>query len=185
MTTSDIISLILFMLLIAIPYVLEINFLVRFIKNKSKSKNAAKILSSRPAIAVHIIAAAGIICFLYALLIEPYWLEVKNITIETEKFSTAQLRIVQISDLHCEKKIRNEIRLVEEINRLNPDVIVFTGDSLNTAGGLAVFKKTLGDLKAGIGKFAVRGNFDVGRWQDLDLFGGTGFEELTKDTVKL
>lgn len=185
MIISEIISLILFVLLAAAPYVLEIIFLVRFLNNKSKSKNAAKIFISKPAFAVHIIAAAGIICFLYALLIEPYWLQVKNITIETEKFSTTELRIVHISDLHCEQKIRNEKRLIEEINRLKPDVIVFTGDSLNTSAALPVFKQTLGDLKAGIGKFAVRGNFDIWHWQDIDLFSGTGFEPLDKDTVKL
>jgi len=185
MIASEKMALILFLLLAASPYVLEIVFLVRYINNKSKKKNAAKIFVSKPAFAIHTIAAAGIICFLYALLIEPYWLEVKNITIETEKISSAELRIVHISDLHCEEKIRNEKRLVEEINALRPDVIVFTGDSLNTSDALANFKKTMGDLKAGIGKFAVRGNFDVWNWRDLDLFGGTGFELLDEDTVKV
>jgi predicted MPP superfamily phosphohydrolase len=185
MIASEKIALILFLLLAGAPYVLEIVLLVRYMNNKFKSKNAAKILVSTPALAVHIIAAAGIICFLYALLIEPYRLQVKNITIETEKISSAEIRVVHISDLHCEEKIRNEKKLVEEINALRPDVIVFTGDSLNTPDALASFKKTMGDLKAGIGKFAVRGNFDVWNWRDMDLFGGTGFELLDEDTVKL
>jgi len=185
MIASEKIALMIFLLLASAPYTLEIVLFLRYIKNKFKSKSAAKILISKPAVAVHIIAAAGIICFLYALLIEPYWLQVKNITIETEKISSTELRIVHISDLHCEEKIRNEKRLVEEINALRPDVIVFTGDSLNTPDALANFKKTMGELKAGIGKFAVQGNFDVWFWSDIELFGGTGFELLDKDTVKL
>ena len=58
--------------------------------------------------AMHAVAAAGTVCLLYSAFIEPQWSEVKRITIQTEKPKKTRLKIVQISDLHCHKKIRNE-----------------------------------------------------------------------------
>ena len=68
------------------------------------------------------------------------------------------------------------------INQLNADVIVFTGDCLNIASALPLFKSTMKDLKAAIAKFAVKGNFEVFNWKDLDLYSNTGFELLNAKT---
>jgi predicted MPP superfamily phosphohydrolase len=112
-------------------------------------------------------------------------LQVTTVDIFTRKFKNTELKIIQISDLHCDGKIRNEYKLVKLINQLKPDIIVFTGDSLNTQEALPVFKDTLKRLKAAIAKFAVRGNFDVWYWSDLDLLSNTGFEVLDSGFVKL
>jgi predicted MPP superfamily phosphohydrolase len=50
---------------------------------------------------------------------------------------------------------------------------------------LPLFKETLEQLNASLGKFAVRGNFDSGYWRKLDIFSETGFKELKADTVKV
>ena len=67
-----------------------------------------------------------------------------------------------------DQKMRNEEKLVKLINGIEPDLIIFTGDTLNTPAALQLFKGTLKQLKAKLAKFAVRGNFDVWYWPDLD-----------------
>ena len=140
---------------------------------------------SRFTILIHILAIVGIACFIYGYFIEPYWIDVRHVEIKTDKFKGTDLTIVQISDLHCDKKMRNEEALPKIINALDPDIIVFTGDTLNTPRALPSFKKTMRALKAEIGKYAVRGNFDVWYWKEIDLFGETGFIELDGEVLTL
>ena len=118
------------------------------------------------------------VCVLYGYFIEPYWVQINTVSIKTDKLKNTTFRVVQISDLHCDKKIRMEDKLPALINRLNPDIIVFTGDFLNHESALSLFQNTLAKLNAPLGKFAVTGNWDVSYWSALDLFDGTGFEEL-------
>jgi predicted MPP superfamily phosphohydrolase len=75
--------------------------------------------------------------------------------------------------------------MVEIINGLRPDVIVFTGDSANNSRGLKRFKETMGKLEARLGKVAVRGNIDAGFWPGVDIFGGTGFVELDGNGIEV
>ncbi|MBD3246030.1 MAG: hypothetical protein GF333_03370 [Candidatus Omnitrophica bacterium] len=127
---------------------------------------------------IHAAALAGLICFLYGLFVEPYWLQVNREKIRTGSLRDTSFRVVQISDLHCDRKIRNEPKLVRMVNELRPDIIVFTGDALNTEKALGTFRRTLASLRSSHGKFAVRGNFDVWYWDEAELFSGTGFREL-------
>lgn len=75
-------------------------------------------------------------------------------------------KIVQFSDTHLgnfghSDKIINE--LVERINALHPDLIVFTGDLVNTkASEIDRFKATLLKLKAKDGIYSIMGNHDYG-----------------------
>lgn len=133
----------------------------------------------------HFLAAAGLLCIVYGYFVEPRWIEVKVVEIPTVKLTHTTLRIVQISDLHCETKIGNENEMVEIINSLEPDVIVFTGDSLNTPKALPVFRDTMRRLRAAIGKYAVTGNDDLAIVQEADLFYNTGFHLLKEENIRL
>jgi predicted MPP superfamily phosphohydrolase len=178
MLISEKIAVLIFLGMVAIVYILEMRLIFISIFRKLTAKKAKDIIFSKPAIVIHSLALIGIVCFLYGYFIEPYWIQVNTVEIRTEKLASTSLRIVQISDLHCDDKLRNEKRLVDLINPMKPDIIVFTGDALNTPTALGLFKETLKELKANLGKFAVRGNFDTWYWSDLDLFGDTGFIEL-------
>ncbi|MEM7816513.1 MAG: metallophosphoesterase [Candidatus Aenigmatarchaeota archaeon] len=90
-----------------------------------------------------------------------------------------------MSDLHCDNKIRNEEKLIKIINSLEPDIIVFTGDAINTTESLDIFKKTMRSLKAKIGKYAIKGNLDINYWKDLNLFNNTGFILLEEETLEI
>lgn len=133
----------------------------------------------------HFLAAAGLLCIVYGYFVEPRWIEVKVVEIPTVKLTHTTLRIVQISDLHCETKVVNENKMVEIVNLLKPDLIVFTGDSLNTPKALPVFRDAMRRLRATIGKYAVTGNDDLAVARGLDLFYDTGFHLLKKENIRL
>jgi len=178
MQFRELIGLLTFIVFWWLVYSFEVRYLILRLRKKAFAVPRFTIL-------IHILAIAGIACFIYGYFIEPYWIDVRYVEIKTDKFKATDLTIVQISDLHCDEKIRNEEALPKIINAFSPDIIVFTGDALNTARALPSFKKTMRALKAGIGKYAVRGNFDVWYWREIDLFGETGFIELDGKVLTL
>ncbi|MBD3388752.1 MAG: hypothetical protein GF416_06755 [Candidatus Altiarchaeales archaeon] len=119
----------------------------------------------------------------YAFFIEPCWIEVNTVELRTHKLDNAGFRVVQISDLHCDVKVRNEYRLGELINPLEPDVIVFTGDMLNTEDALPTCREGLNRLKAKSGKYAVYGNWDVWYFDKTTLFEDTSFRVLDGEGI--
>ena len=185
MTIIEKIGAMVFLAIIVIVYLLEVRFSLVYAINKLRGKLKVNPFVSKSALLIHLLATIGIVCFLYGYFVEPYWIEVKTIEIKTEKLREASFKLVHISDMHCDKKVRNEKRVVELVNAINPDVIVFTGDTINTSVALATFKDTMKSLKAIIGKFAVLGNYDVWYWSDLDLFSDTGFKVLEQDVVTI
>jgi uncharacterized protein len=133
------------------------------------------------------LATFVLLCIAYGFYIEPSWLQVTRVRIESPKLprGTRPIRIVHISDLHSEAKPRLETRLPDVIAAAQPDLIVFTGDALNAPRGLPVFQSCMARLAAIAPTFAVRGNWDTCDWSHLDLFGGTGAYELRGEAVKV
>ncbi len=166
---------------VLLVYYLYFRLWVSWLIGRLRKKEAGAILKSRTALTLHIIAAFGAVCIGYAYFVEPYWPQVNTIEIGTDKLTAATFRVVQISDLHCETKVRLEKRLPEIVNALNPDVIVFTGDALNTKTALGLFQETLNQLHAPLGEFAITGNWDAAYWSSEDLFANSGFRELDID----
>lgn len=128
----------------------------------------------------------GACCFGYALFIEADWLELTRVTIETARWPAGKkLRVAHISDLHVDGQTRSLSRLAQLVREEQIDLLVFTGDSLNTAEGAPLFRSTLGGLPARLGRVAVRGNHDVAYWAKVDLFGGGIATELMSDAPLL
>jgi predicted MPP superfamily phosphohydrolase len=140
----------------------------------------AALIAERGALAL---AAAGLACLAYGYFVEPYWPEVTHVRVESEKLRGAQrpVRVVHISDLHCDPKTRLEERLPDIIAAERPDLIVFTGDSINSPDGLPVLRRLMTRLAAVAPTYVVRGNWDAWYWRGEDLFGGTGVIELEGD----
>ncbi len=116
----------------------------------------------------------------WGLLVEPDWLQVTRVEVVSARLPPgARLRIVHLSDLHVDGWTRALERLPDAVNALQPDLLVFTGDSLNAAGGLPVLREVLSRVETRQGRFAVQGNHDVAYGRDLDLFGGGVARELT------
>jgi predicted MPP superfamily phosphohydrolase len=73
-------------------------------------------------------------CEIDGLYIEPFKLQVTTLSLTAPiEFPENHLRIVQLSDLHVERKTKREIEVVEKVKDLKPDIIVLTGDYLNTS----------------------------------------------------
>lgn len=79
-------------------------------------------------------------------------------------------KIVQISDLHVGtwgKDTTFISNLVDSVNRLNPDLIVFTGDIVNrSTPEIEPFLAPLSRLRAKDGIFSILGNHDYGDYMD-------------------
>lgn len=80
------------------------------------------------------------------------------------------LRMVQISDLHVGTwgdDTTMAARIVNQINALHPDLIVFTGDIVNRhSAELQPFVSVLSRLHAPFGVYSVMGNHDYGDYEE-------------------
>lgn len=131
------------------------------------------------------LAVLGVGCFAYARFVEPFWVEVTHVRVTTTKLlhGAKPIRIVHISDVHSDPDVRLEEKLPDAIAGEHPDAIVFTGDAINSREGLPNFRALMTRLAGIAPTYAVRGNWDVWYWGDVDLFGGTGVVELV-DTAR-
>ena len=95
-----------------------------------------------------------------------YFHEVKSVEIECKGLPEAYdgFRIVQISDLHLDGWKGHEddlLNIVNEINAINPDAIVFTGDLVSLdESELKPFIPVLCQLKSPNGVVSIMGNHD-------------------------
>jgi len=183
MSVRELISVLLFLLVILAICGFEIVVLVRCTLDRVRRRPGSSILFTKPAIVVHLLVVILFACLLYGSFIEPRWIDVHKMTLYTTQLHDAGFRIVQITDLHCDRTARNEERTAAIINGLKPDVIVATGDYLNSPRGLPRLHRMLTRLEAPLGKFAVTGNFEVHYWQQLGVLDGTGFRMLDRETV--
>jgi len=137
--------------------------------------------------AVLAVAAAGVLCMAYGYFIEPRWVEVTRVRVVSARLRGASrpVRIVQVSDFHCEAYAGLAEDVPEIVAGLEPDVIVFTGDSLNDREGLGRFRRCMTRLAGIAPTLAVRGNWDVGAHGGPDFFGSTGVVELSGQAVKI
>jgi predicted MPP superfamily phosphohydrolase len=138
------------------------------LKKKRPSLFARLILASN----MGLVAALG-----YARYVEPHWIRVERVEVRTSKVA-APFRIVLISDLHSDPRFDLDERVAALVNAQDADLVIFAGDSLNQSDRLPSFRAVLGAMHAKVGKLAIRGNWDAWFWHRLDLFEGTGFEEL-------
>lgn len=129
---------------------------------------------------------------LYSLFGERHWLQIKQVAITLPRLPKAfqGLKIVQFSDVHLghyyEAKELQEI--VQQIARMAPDMICFTGDlvdeeisSLNDSGPV------LSQLKAPLGKYAVLGNHDylAGGKKVAESLQTAGFQVLLNRHIRI
>ena len=107
--------------------------------------------------------------FYYAREIEPFMLQIHEEAITSNKITPAfnNFKIIQFSDTHIgfHYTLEQFNELVEQINALQPDLIVFTGDLVDKPDQYYWSSKltnALKALKAPYGKFWIYGNHDHG-----------------------
>jgi hypothetical protein len=131
------------------------------------------------------LAGLGLVCFAEGTWVEPRWPEVTHTAIATPHLPEgAHVRIVHLSDLHCEASPRLEGRLPALVAAERPDLITFTGDAANSEDGWPTFRKLMAALARVAPTYAVKGNWDLDAPSDR-LFGGTGAVELVGRPVQV
>ncbi|MBN1933848.1 MAG: metallophosphoesterase [Anaerolineae bacterium] len=129
-----------------------------------------------------------------AYVIEPLWVEATPLTALSNKLDPAAppVRIVHLTDTHIAKNSYRETSVIAKVNALQPDIIVFTGDYLNTTymrqeTSAADFRHLVSQLDAPYGKYAVRGSIEG--WSDGSymrwLFEGTDVTWLEQESLTL
>ncbi|GIP34565.1 metallophosphoesterase [Paenibacillus sp. J2TS4] len=101
----------------------------------------------------------------YAKYAEPRWLQTNHIALTLQRLPKAMsgLRILQFSDVHLGPyySIDHLTGLVERMNRMQPDLVCFTGDLYDRdIFAEKAFVEVVSRLKAPDGKYAVLGNHD-------------------------
>lgn len=113
-----------------------------------------------------VLAIVSFIMVIWGALFTRFNLQVKEVEVEIAGLPEAfdGYTIVQISDMHVgsygssDRFVR---KLVEKINDLDADMVVFTGDIVNRhADEIRPFINALSEVKARDGQFAVLGNHD-------------------------
>ncbi|TXC82125.1 metallophosphoesterase [Luteibaculum oceani] len=119
------------------------------------------------------IAALPFASILYGIVFGRFAFRTEKKTIKTSKLNAGtRLRVVQISDAHLgsfldhKKPVRTAIN---EINKLEPDLILFTGDLVNDIASEAEpWVPEFSKLQAKYGKYSVLGNHDYGDYYKWD-----------------
>ncbi len=152
-----------------------------------------------------VIATASFLAMWWGALINRFNLQTTEVTVEIADLPPAfdGYRIVQISDMHTGTYDTDTTfisRLVDSVNAIGADAIMFTGDIVNReTSELMPFTGTLSRLKAPDGVFAILGNHDYGDYyawdtpadkaanmQKLyDAYGAMGFRLLRNETAWL
>ncbi|OHB70794.1 MAG: metallophosphoesterase [Planctomycetes bacterium RBG_16_43_13] len=109
----------------------------------------------------------------------------EKVSIKTSKIpeGIGRLRIVQISDVHIGLIIKEERlkRILEEVKKADPDIIVSTGDLVDgQVDGLEGLAELFKEINPKHGKFAVTGNheFYAGLGQAMGFTEKAGFKVL-------
>ena len=156
---------------------------VRRLRRKPRPSRSRVVRVARAGVLV--LAVLGVACLAYGWMVEPYWPEVTQYQLTTNKLphGSGPVRIVHISDTHCEGDVEKlEGRLPDIIRDLKPDLIVFTGDAANSLAGIHRFRQLMTDLAQIAPTYGIRGNWDVGMG---GMFKNTGVVDLDKQTVEI
>lgn len=156
-----------------------------FLKEEKKEKNTKRIK-----IVIKIIFI--LITLFLLLILYMHFIGTKGLIVREYKVESNQLpdsfhgfKVVQFSDLHYlstihEKELKN---IVNKINKLKPDIVVFTGDLIEeskttTENDLKVLTTYLNKIEASTGLYAIKGNHDYSNDNFEKVMNQTNFKIL-------
>ncbi|SFK08715.1 hypothetical protein SAMN04488574_15314 [Bacillus sp. 71mf] len=163
---------------------------------KQSKRGMSRWKFKRACIIFLIIFIFPIAIYLYAFQFEPKSLSITWTDIESPNIPKGfqGVKIVQFSDTHFGPNFSHEQqkKLVDQINELKPDIVVFTGDLIDKFAEYGSERKEtqtiLSQIHAPLGKYAVFGNHDRGgggRYLYKQYMEESGFTVLVNETTKI
>lgn len=106
-------------------------------------------------------------CLFYAFKIEPYRLKVQDYYLTEKSPEKKLVKLVQFSDVHIKEDFtyENLKKVVDKINKQNPDIVLFTGDLYDNYAKYNDDQNIIAELQkieAKYDKIAIWGNRDYG-----------------------
>lgn len=117
---------------------------------------------------LHLASAAGCGCLVYGIFIEPYRITTRSVRVASRKLKSP-VRLVHLGDLHVRRWSRVEERLVAEVRRQAPDLILLSGDYTSTPGSLDALERLFRELAAVAPVHAALGNSEFLRPVQNDI----------------
>lgn len=124
---------------------------------------------------------SGLLITTSVVLLDSFWLE--KFFIEINEFyigsatkDTTNIKVVQISDLHIQSISYQLTQLTKMLNKLQPDLILITGDAIDNAKNIPILNDFLMKIDKDIKKVAILGNWEY--WGKVDL---TELDKIYKD----
>lgn len=176
-----------------------INFLVSFVILRDIAAFAGTYLTPSVDVnkgygpeALGIILVLPLFLILLGTLVVKVGPQVKNIVLPFKNLPAglAGLRILHITDLHISSSLPVSFveKLVDRVNKLKPDVVVFTGDILDSQAIRHVHEfDLLKKIQSNFGSYYVPGNHEY-YWeiaQGLAVFRAIGMKVLINETANL
>lgn len=130
-----------------------------------------------------------VLTLIYGFFINSHGFKVKEIALyENIKDSYNGFKIVHMSDLYYGNNIKKKElkKIIEKINLIKPDIVVFTGDLLykNNKESTDDLIQLLSKIDCNIGKYYISGNEDYNNDSTYQILDNSGFINLN-DTYNL
>jgi predicted MPP superfamily phosphohydrolase len=118
-------------------------------------------------------AAIPVFSLIYGVVVNAYNYQYRKLTIKFPNLPDEfdGFRLIQLSDIHSGSFNRTEplIHAVEAINKMDADIILFTGDLVNNAADeMLPYKEIFSRLRAKHGVLSTTGNHDYGDYSHWD-----------------
>lgn len=172
---SDILTVMWMLYAYASLYLAKLAYVVCSLIGRLVRRLAGIKTKAHPAMIAGVVAGLAIMAVLWeGVFYTRYRIVVNRVEVEAPDIPRPfdGYRIAQISDIHVGTWGRDTLfvsQLVDSVNSLHPDMIVFTGDIVNReTKELEPFVKTLSRLKAKDGVYSILGNHDYGDYMDWE-----------------
>jgi uncharacterized protein len=121
-----------------------------------------------------VVVTSLLLLLIYAYTIEPNFFVVTRHQLNPEIASNqAGLKIVQVSDLHLKSFSDRAQKIAEQVNQLQPDIVIFTGDAVDKIEQLSGYDRFLSLIDRQTPKYAILGNWEYKSGVDLKLLNKT------------
>ena len=113
---------------------------------------------------------SGVLASIGLVLLDSLWFEKYVIDwnyFDISKNSKNKIKIIQITDLHIDSVECFHKSIAKKINRLKPDVIFITGDSVDSTEKINLLNEFLKLIDHSIQKYAITGNWEY--WGNVNL----------------